>query len=203
MKNYNDEFIVPIYKEEENIKELWGSGFFIGSYLISAAHVFKESSQYFVKYNNKYYPLKNFIYRKYNKYNKIEKAREDLQIYYLKDIKSPCTLFQGTYIWGTTLCLDGYSFDEKKKKENRDFIKETIKDNAYGYENPKKPNRLINCFSIYPSAKSGNSGCPIIVGNIVYGMIISGFVGENTEKYGSVAIRSDYINKILQILKSR
>ncbi len=191
--NYDNNYIVPIYKKINGNYEFWGSGFIIEKYLISAAHVFDdEDTDFQVIFNNISVKLTNLIYREYRKG---ENIRYDLQIFKLENANSPYALFNGDYIWKEELTLDGFNMNENNADVIRSVITVKISENAYEYNYGAKPIPLKNCFSLYPKSKPGNSGCPIIKDNVIYGMNIS---QEGDADYmGSNAIRSDYIFSIL------
>lgn len=195
-KDYNQKYIVPIYKGTIERQEFWGTGFIITNYLVSAAHIFNEDSDYWILYDGEFIQLTNLVYREFAKGDKL---RRDLQIYELEieTIRSPYTLFTKEYYWPSTFILNGFSLNEESQVIDHDIIEVLARENAYEYplDGNQRNIKLENCFYIYPKAKYGNSGCPIMKGEIVYGMNISGF--EGSPHYGGNALRSDYINSIL------
>lgn len=196
MNNHDNRFIVPIYKLINNNYEFWGSGFIVDRYLISAAHVFEDHTSYQIYFEDRTIELENPIYSKFIKGDNI---RKDLQIYQIEILHSPFSLFIGEYQWKKDLMIDGFFQNEIENRTERYTSQVRTSEYAYEYNYREKPIRLYNCFHIFPKSKPGNSGCPILKNNVVYGMNISQ-EGEGAEM-GSNAIRSDYIYNILDTLQ--
>lgn len=195
MNEYKQEFIVPILKKESGNSEFWGSGFIVDKYLISAAHVFLDKSNYSFIFNNEEIVLDKPVY---SRYSKGSNDRVDLEIYPIENLNSPFKLFSDVYPWNSNLLLHGYSMDENNRSMVTNITEVSIKENAYDYESGLKPIRLNIFFNYYPAAKSGNSGCPLLFNNIIYGMNILGFLEK--EYHGGNALRSDFIKQIIENL---
>ena len=206
-KNYDDRFIVKIFEKTDKEPFFWGTGFLYDEYLISASHVFRGriseqencigKGEYFFEFENKRYPLENVFYDEYEHGDDMDAESgicKDLRIYKVGNYNSPYRLFDNEYSWKTKLYFDGWCVDEKGVIINLSNS-EVIAEEAYYYDQNhiKKPIRLKNCFRLDATkAVEGNSGCPILDENIIYGMYFG------SQEYGSgyedgKAIRSDYI----------
>ena len=164
---------------------------------ISASHVFRDSipgSENFIanrkfifEFDKVYYPIDDMIHDEYDKKTEIYK---DLRIYKTEDFNSPYHLFDGEYPWERQLRIYGWHFvKDKVQNFTNDVI---LKENVYYHANNKKT-ALKNCFGLWNSkVYEGNSGCPVLDENIVYGMLF----GQDIYDIGK-AIRSDYILKTL------
>jgi hypothetical protein len=194
-KSYDARFIVKVFEKTDKEPFFCGTGFLYSEYLITASHLFrgriseKENrigqEEYFFEFEDKPYPLENVFYDEYEHGDDIDVKngiRKDLRIYKTKNFNSPYQLFSGNYPWQTKLYFDGWCVDEKEDIVNRSNS-EIIGENAYWY-----CRRMDNCFKLFDTiAVEGNSGCPILDKDIVYGMY---FGSRHTE---GKAIRSDYI----------
>lgn len=184
-----NKYIVPIVEITDIGNKLWGTGFIVNNHLISAAHVFNANNPLYFLFNGELILLDNLIYREYEKGKNI---RRDLLVYKICNIESPLILHKGLYPWKTFLDFEGFSEDEDNNSLKADSFKVFIKEHAY--ENNEI--RLDNCFETTPQGFHCNSGCPIMMDNVVYGMNIAGYDLYNI----GIAIRSDYISSIIEKL---
>ena len=164
------DYIVPIFSEGV----FNGTGFIIGSTLITAAHVIesKENVCYFLYGKEEIsigsdnnivfeYPVKESMQGKDNRY-------WDLAIYKLSNINSPIKLQSPNLSKPCT--YHGYS----DVKQIDIYTNIMLDNNAYYYpcEYNRKPVRIYNCyFSTVGKSKVGNSGGPLFQGDSVIGML--------------------------------
>lgn len=187
----SDKFIVPIYEITKDGHYFNGTGFIVDKYLISAGHVFEEGSKYSYLFEDIYYDLSEKVF--FREYEIDENPHKDLQIFMIENLESPYTLFNDEYIDRQKAYLYGYSYNDEEQTTNIDEHEITIRTFAFNYVKERRPLKLDNCISYEePCGKKGNSGCPLIHNNIIYGMNI-GEAGQNPQSTLGRAIRSTYI----------
>jgi hypothetical protein len=190
------DYIVPIfYKSEFN-----GSGFIVGTVLVTAAHVvISEKSSFSILYRGQKIPIgpeKNIIFEYPKEKDKqgLNNRYWDLAVYKMDNIVSPLVLQEPNF---SEECLyQGYS-DSTLQVDSYSIV---LNNNAYYYppEYDAKPIPINNCcFSQIGKCKPGNSGGPLFQGNSVVGML-SGEQQLHNLSWDRI-IKADYIlHKILK-----
>ena len=185
------DYIVPIFSEGA----FNGTGFIIGSTLVTAAHVveFKENVCYFLYEKEKISigPDNNikFEYQEESMQG-MDNRYWDLAIYKLDNIDSPMKLHLPDLSKPCT--YQGFS-DVAQLDVYTDIM---LDNNAFYYpDNYKKPIRIKNCYiSKVGKCKEGNSGGPLFQGDHVIGMLSGGQQLFNLS--WDRIIKADYINSI-------
>lgn len=191
----SNKFIVPIYEITKDGYYFNGTGFIVDKYLISAGHVFEDGLKYSYLFENVHYDLSEKAF--FREYEIDENPHKDLQIFTINDLGSPYIFFKDEYIDRQKVFLHGYSYNDEAQIMSVDEHEVAIRTFAFNYVKEIRPLKLDNCISYEePCGKKGNSGCPLIHNNIIYGMNI-GEAGQNPQSIFGRAIRSTYIIDII------
>lgn len=190
-------YIVPIYKE----KEFCGTGFIVGSILITAGHVVKSPTcNYSCIWEGNTITLScaNIIYYEYE--GGYEQGRDnhywDLAIYKVEGVESLLELSECDFNLSSS--YQGFSFNENDCSLQVDIYNDIfVNDNARYY--PKDGGKSIpieNCFlSDVGICKDGNSGGPLFQKGKVIGML------SGNQDYGDFSkdrfIKAEYIMSVL------
>lgn len=179
IENKITDAIVPIYCDDD----FTGTGFIYKSYLITAAHVVKDYEDIYYIYNGNRYSLNihNRIYfelrgNERNEYGIIsfDPDAEDLAIY---NIETPChdiTIFGEEVQDGTDAMVYGFHYDSEYNISLRGGMVRIYNERDLGIISFWSQNYCMYCKKLEGTLNiiKGYSGGPLLVGNIVVGMLI-------------------------------
>lgn len=192
-------FVVPIYNERDFV----GTGFILGNYLLTAAHVVKDLSHPIFIFENRKYHLRKCDVR-FFMYDKYSADRNDLAIYEVC-INSQLRL-STSFNNNDTCCYVGFSYSEENKQvlENTYSGIRIIHEYAYSTTNDhSKRRRYNNCWTCSPSCVEGNSGGPLFQGEEIIGLYIASLrLPPSFIALEDYYIKGDYIKSIIDMIVS-
>ena len=193
------EFIVPILinADEENTQV--GTGFILDQYIITAAHVFynlnigeNRCEELKYKFDDREFSIK--LREALFDGHKCESRKgfsQDLLVFRVNHKGSPFSLNTGDISEGVVLETRAYYYDGEKMQTQSINNIHPIGTNACN----------SNCIDVKGECgfpfKDGNSGCPIYVDNIVYGILWKVIEHSSADKL-YVFVDARYINDVLQ-----
>lgn len=156
-----EDYVIPLFFEPD-MSAFIGTAFLIDNYLITAGHVVPNFRTYYVKNNNEFYPLDPYNWRIRLFQNEIK--HNDIAIYRFDGVKSPLSL-----------SAESPHNDSVAKiicwQQNGDSISQIDTDSLIL---GKDVNTNFYKLATIVRITHGSSGCPILQGNKVVGMLTMG-----------------------------
>lgn len=199
------DFIVSIHAWKENCSHC-GCGVIVDNCLITAGHVAKNKTtgvllqEIYVLFKGNFYCLceKDIIYDGRNTIESIDGIHDDLIIYKFDVEDSPFKLNDKEFEEGLSLYtrIIDYIADVDKLKPSGNSCK-IVSLTSKALNDKEKV--WLNCFDVNNPLiyKEGNSGCPVYIENIVYGILLKGDADGNNGRIYTV-LNANYIKSKIE-----
>lgn len=196
MNNILLPYVMPIFRQHGNVRSFAGTAFCVDGYLVTAAHVLQSPTTHYVRNGNDFHPL-HFDQWIPRQLPASDRLGYDIAFYPIQGLKSPMKLSMRDPEPEDEVDIACWQWQPNGLEQvttSALVLKET---DEKGYA------RLATIDHI----THGSSGCPVIIGNEVVGMVTMGRTEVNTQGMNPInrrmeqntcwAFKSSYLRRFL------